>query len=55
MGIRAILPLVLFLFLVLLVVLLGLLSAWVAATGFYVLQPGEAAVILRLGRYAYTD
>lgn len=40
---------------VILVVLLGLLGAWVATTSFYVLQPGEAAVILRLGRYAYTE
>jgi membrane protease subunit HflK len=41
--------------LVFIAIFLGLLVAWVGATGFYVLQPGEAAVILRLGRFAYTE
>lgn len=35
-------------------VLLALLGVWVY-TGFYQLQPGEAAVILRFGEHAYTE
>lgn len=39
-----------------LVVLLSLLliGAWVASSGYYRLKPGEAAVVLRLGRYTRT-
>jgi membrane protease subunit HflK len=37
------------------VLLLGGLAAWVAATGYYQLNAGEAAVILRLGRYERTE
>ena len=37
-----------------LIVLLGLLGLW-ASFGFYRLNPGEAAVILRLGKYQTTE
>ena len=35
--------------------LLGGLAAWVALTGYYQLNAGEAAVVLRLGRYERTE
>lgn len=34
---------------------LGLIAAWFAQSGWYRLQPGEAGVILKLGRYARTE
>jgi len=38
-----------------LLVSLGLIGAWVAHSGWYRLQPGEAGVVLQLGRYARTE
>ena len=33
---------------------LGVIGAWVASSGWYALEPGEAAVILRLGTFQRT-
>ena len=35
----------------LLLLSLALIGAWVGSSGWYRLQPGEAAVVLQLGRY----
>ena len=39
----------------LLLLSLALIGAWVGSSGWYRLQPGEAAVVLQLGRYVRTE
>ena len=39
----------------LLLLSLGVIGAWAGHSGWYRLQPGEAGVVLQLGRYARTE